>query len=199
MVSMPCCRAIPEGNPMKTHFLRSVAVFGAGVVAAAAIFTALPQRQAQAPVANGNDKFSMVTVQLQETGVPEGVFVLNNLTGMLVAAPSTKVPQNSPIAGSITSLQTSRPEIRLTHATRSSQAPQTCAPQAASSQPGESSMSVNCRPDESLPTGFPDPPTAMSAVPTHSSFSTSSSSPKASDSNHTPCPGTPTQPLPPNT
>ena len=84
MVSMPCCRAIPEGNPMKTHFLRSVAVFRAGVVAAAAIFTALPQRQAQAPVANGNDKFSMVTVQLQETGVPEGVFVLNNLTGMLV-------------------------------------------------------------------------------------------------------------------
>ncbi len=84
MVSMPCCRAIPEGNPMKTHFLRSVAVFGAGVVAAAAILTALPQRQAQAPVANGNDKFSMVTVQLQETGVPEGVFVLNNLTGMLV-------------------------------------------------------------------------------------------------------------------
>ncbi|MFM7166623.1 MAG: hypothetical protein ACKO3T_15400 [Planctomycetaceae bacterium] len=84
MVSMPRCRAILEGNLMKTQFLRSVAVFCAGVVAATAALTVLPQRQAQAPVANGNDKFSMITVPLQETGVPEGVFVLNNLTGMLV-------------------------------------------------------------------------------------------------------------------
>ncbi len=84
MVSMPCCRAILEGNLMKTQFLRSVGIFCAGVVATAAALTVLPQRQAQAPVANGNDKFSMITVPLQETGVPEGVFVLNNLTGMLV-------------------------------------------------------------------------------------------------------------------
>ncbi len=77
-------RGNPEGNSMKTSALRSVAVFCAGAVVMAAVMTILPQRQAQAPVANGNDKFSMITVPLQETGVPEGVFVLNNLTGTLV-------------------------------------------------------------------------------------------------------------------
>ncbi|MFZ9092145.1 MAG: hypothetical protein ACO3FE_18880, partial [Planctomycetaceae bacterium] len=71
---------------MKTSALRSVAAFCAGAVMMAAVMTILPQQQAQAPVANGNDKFSMITVPLQETGVPEGVFVLNNLTGMLVGS-----------------------------------------------------------------------------------------------------------------
>lgn len=76
----------PEGNSMKTSALRSVAAFCAGAVMMAAVMTILPRQQAQAPVANGNDKFSMITVPLQETGVPEGVFVLNNLTGMLVGS-----------------------------------------------------------------------------------------------------------------
>ena len=71
---------------MKTSALRSVAAFCAGAVMMAAVMTILPRQQAQAPVANGNDKFSMITVPLQETGVPEGVFVLNNLTGMLVGS-----------------------------------------------------------------------------------------------------------------
>ena len=83
-VPMPRCRENPEGKPMKNRILRSAAAFCAGAVAMAAVFTLLPQKPAQAPVANGNDKFSMITVPLQETGVPEGVFVLNNLTGLLV-------------------------------------------------------------------------------------------------------------------
>lgn len=71
---------------MKKSILRSGALFLAGAVAMAAVYTVVPQRTAQAPVANGNDKFSMVTVPILETFNQEAVFVLNNLTGVLVGS-----------------------------------------------------------------------------------------------------------------
>ncbi|MFO0977454.1 MAG: hypothetical protein U0996_13720 [Planctomycetaceae bacterium] len=71
---------------MKKSILRSGALFLAGAFAMAAVYTVVPQRTAQAPVANGNDKFSMVTVPILETFNQEAVFVLNNLTGDLVGS-----------------------------------------------------------------------------------------------------------------
>ena len=62
----------------------SVLSFAAGALLAAAVAVLVSPRPAQAPVAAGSDKFSMVTVPMLENGVPEGVFVLNNLTGALV-------------------------------------------------------------------------------------------------------------------
>lgn len=64
--------------------MRTVLSFAAGALLTAAAAVVLAPKPAQAPVANGNDKFSMVTVPMLENGVPEGVFVLNNLTGALV-------------------------------------------------------------------------------------------------------------------
>ena len=52
----------------------------------AAVTSLLPPKSAQAPVALGNDKFSMVTVPATELGDPEAVFVLNHLTGVLTGA-----------------------------------------------------------------------------------------------------------------
>ncbi len=68
---------------MKNHILRSAMMFAAGafVMGAGAYFW--PQQELRAAVANGNDKFTMVTVPLMETGEIEGVFVLNHLTGQL--------------------------------------------------------------------------------------------------------------------
>lgn len=68
---------------MKKNILRSAMTFAAGAVAMAAVFYMLPERTAQAPVVSENDKFSMITVPMVETGQVEGVFVLNHLTGVL--------------------------------------------------------------------------------------------------------------------
>lgn len=62
----------------------TVLSFAAGATVMALVATAVAPKPAQAPVAHGTDKFSMVTVPMLENGVPEGVFVLNNLTGALV-------------------------------------------------------------------------------------------------------------------
>ncbi len=83
-VAMPRCRAKLKGDCMKKHILRSAMTFVAGALTMAAVAYFMPPQAAQAPVASGNDKFTMVTVQLQETGNIEGVFVLNHLTGLLV-------------------------------------------------------------------------------------------------------------------
>ena len=58
-------------------------MFAAGALTMAAIAYLLPQNRIKADMANGNDKFTMVTVQLSETIPVEGVFVLNHLTGVL--------------------------------------------------------------------------------------------------------------------
>lgn len=62
----------------------TVSSFAAGAILMAVVAVAVAPKSAQAPVAHGTDKFSMVTVPMLENGVPEGVFVLNNLTGGLV-------------------------------------------------------------------------------------------------------------------
>ena len=68
---------------MKRHFFWSTMMFAAGVVVTAAVAFVVPQDSVTASVANGNDKFTMVTVQLSEVVPVEGVFVLNHLTGVL--------------------------------------------------------------------------------------------------------------------
>ncbi len=68
---------------MKKHILSSAITFAAGALAMAAVMYLLPQKSAQAPVASGNDKFTMITVPTLETGNAEAVFVLNHLTGVL--------------------------------------------------------------------------------------------------------------------
>lgn len=78
------CKAKLEGDSMKKHILGTIVTFVAGGLAMAAVFCLLPSRPAQAPVASENDKFSMLTVPIQETGNIEAVFVLNHLTGVLV-------------------------------------------------------------------------------------------------------------------
>lgn len=86
---------------MKKHILRSAMTFAAGVMTMAAVAYLLPQQPAQAPVASGNDKFTMVTVPLVETGNIEAVFVLNHLTGVL--------------AGGVLNEQTSKFAYRYLH------------------------------------------------------------------------------------
>ena len=71
---------------MKKHILRSAMTFAAGALAMAAVAYLLPQKSAQAPMAHGNDKFTMVTVPAIEIGETEAVFVLNHLTGVLTGA-----------------------------------------------------------------------------------------------------------------
>ncbi len=71
---------------MKTQILRSAMMFAAGVLTMAAVACLIPQQSAQAPVAHGNDKFTMVTVPAIEVGETEAVFVLNHLTGQLTGA-----------------------------------------------------------------------------------------------------------------
>lgn len=68
---------------MKQHILRSATMFTAGALMMALVAYAIPQNPAKGAVANGNDKFTMVTVQLSEAVPVEGVFVLNHLTGVL--------------------------------------------------------------------------------------------------------------------
>lgn len=68
---------------MKKHILRSAMTFAAGALVMSAVFYLIPGKTAQAPVVSENDKFSMVTVPMVETGQIEGVFVLNHLTGVL--------------------------------------------------------------------------------------------------------------------
>lgn len=68
---------------MKNHILRSTMMFAAGAFVMGAATYFWPQPEIKASVANGNDKFTMVTVPLMETGEIEGVFVLNHLTGQL--------------------------------------------------------------------------------------------------------------------
>lgn len=84
MVAMPGCRAKLQGELMKNRITGSMAMFVAGALTMAALYGLVVPRTAQAPVANGNDKFTMVTVLTQETGNQEAVFVLNHLTGLLV-------------------------------------------------------------------------------------------------------------------
>lgn len=69
---------------MKKHILRSAMTFIAGALTMAAVAYFMPPQAAKAPVASGNDKFTMMTVMLQEAGNIEGVFVLNHLTGLMV-------------------------------------------------------------------------------------------------------------------
>ncbi len=85
-VLMPGYRAKRKGEVMKSHILRSTMMFAAGVfvLGAAAFFWPQPEIKADAP--NGNDKFTMITVQLFEGGELEGVFVLNHLTGVLTGS-----------------------------------------------------------------------------------------------------------------
>lgn len=71
---------------MKNHILRSAMVFAAGALVMGAATYFWPQPEIKAAMANGNDKFTMVTVPLIETGELEGVFVLNHLTGVLTGS-----------------------------------------------------------------------------------------------------------------
>ena len=68
---------------MKSHILRSAMMFAAGVFVMGAAAYFWPQPEIKAAVANGNDKFTMVTVPLSEVGEVEAVFVLNHLTGVI--------------------------------------------------------------------------------------------------------------------
>lgn len=60
-------------------------VFGVLLASAAWLFVT-PVRHAQAQVANGNDKFTMVTVPISGGNENYAVFVLNHLTGVLRGA-----------------------------------------------------------------------------------------------------------------
>ncbi len=79
---------------MKNHILRSAMMFAAGAFVMGAATYFWPQQELRAAVANGNDKFTMVTVPLVETGEMEGVFVLNHLTGQLTGAALSNQTRN---------------------------------------------------------------------------------------------------------
>ncbi len=68
---------------MRNHILRSAMMFAAGAFVMGAAAYLWPQPDIKAAMASGNDKFTMVTVPLVETGELEAVFVLNHLTGVL--------------------------------------------------------------------------------------------------------------------
>ena len=72
-----------KGRAMKTHILRSAMMFAAGAIVMGGGAYLWPQPEIKASVANGNDKFTMVTVPISEVGEVEGVFVLNHLTGII--------------------------------------------------------------------------------------------------------------------
>jgi hypothetical protein len=73
---------------MMKSIQRSVFPFCAGVLltAAAGYLFVAPVQVAKGQVANGNDKFTMVTVPIGGGNENFGVFVLNHLTGMLRGA-----------------------------------------------------------------------------------------------------------------
>ena len=82
-VLMPGYSAKRKGEVMKNHILRSAMMFAAGAFVMGVAVWFWPQPEVKAAVANGNDKFTMVTVPLVETGELEAVFTLNHLTGVL--------------------------------------------------------------------------------------------------------------------
>ncbi len=82
-VLMPGYPAKRKGEVMRNHILRSTMMFAAGVVVMGATAYFWPQPEIKAGMANGNDKFTMVTVPMSEVGEVEGVFVLNHLTGVI--------------------------------------------------------------------------------------------------------------------
>ncbi len=76
---------------MQKSLGRALAIFLFGVIAGGTAIYFQPQQSVKASVANGNDKFTMVTVPVS-IGETEAVFVLNHLTGILSGAvlnPST--------------------------------------------------------------------------------------------------------------
>jgi hypothetical protein len=77
-----------RGLAMRKSFQQSTIAFAAGVLltAAAGYLFLTPVQHAQAQVANGNDKFSMVTVPISAGNENYAVFVLNHLTGVLRGA-----------------------------------------------------------------------------------------------------------------
>ena len=85
-VLMPLYRAKRKGEAMKNQILRSSILFAAGALVMGAGAYFWPQSEMKAAVANGNDKFTMVTVPLEEVGQIEAVFVLNHLTGVLTGS-----------------------------------------------------------------------------------------------------------------
>lgn len=85
-VLMPGYPAKCKGEVMKNHILRSSMMFATGALVMGVATYFWPQAEIKASVANGNDKFTMVTVPLVETGELEAVFVLNHLTGVLSGA-----------------------------------------------------------------------------------------------------------------
>ncbi len=85
-VLVPVYRAKRKGEVMKNHILRSAMMFAAGALVMGAAVWFWPQPEVKAAVANGNDKFTMVTVPLEEVGEIEAVFVLNHLTGVLTGS-----------------------------------------------------------------------------------------------------------------
>lgn len=71
---------------MKSRIQKSLVVFVAGAMLGVGVFHFWPRETVKAAVANGNDKFTMVTVPLAAPGEAEAVFVLNHLTGVLRGA-----------------------------------------------------------------------------------------------------------------
>ena len=82
-VLMPGYPAKRKGEFMRNHILRSTMMFAAGVIVMGAGAYFWPQPEIKAGMANGNDKFTMVSVPLSEVGEAEGIFVLNHLTGVI--------------------------------------------------------------------------------------------------------------------
>ena len=82
-VLMPGYPAKRKGEFMRKHILRSTMMFAAGAIVMGASAYFWPQPEIKAGMANGNDKFTMVSVPLSEVGEAEGIFVLNHLTGVI--------------------------------------------------------------------------------------------------------------------
>ena len=82
-VLMPGYPAKRKGEFMRNHILRSTMMFAAGAIVMGAGAYFWPQPEIKAGMANGNDKFTMVSVPLSEVGEAEGIFVLNHLTGVI--------------------------------------------------------------------------------------------------------------------
>jgi hypothetical protein len=70
---------------MRNSIGRSMTIFATGAFFGAVALSCWPQPDVRASVANGNDKFTMVTVPVS-IGETEAVFVLNHLTGILRGA-----------------------------------------------------------------------------------------------------------------
>lgn len=80
----PAQRNIQE-HAMQISVRRSMIFFLAGAIFGGSVLYFRPQANVKASVANGNDKFTMVTVPIS-VGETEAVFVLNHLTGVLRGA-----------------------------------------------------------------------------------------------------------------